>query len=60
MVALAAEHHGNGPVQRRDVIMVRQDPTVIIVRDRAGADLIPAEFALEQRDPRSGDRKSVV
>lgn len=38
VVALAAEHHGNGPAQRRDVIMVRRDPTVIIVRDRATAD----------------------
>ncbi len=38
VVALAAEHHGNGPAQQRDVIMVRQDPIVIIVRDRADGD----------------------
>lgn len=36
VAAVAMRHHGYGPTQHREVIMVRQDPVLIVVRDRAG------------------------
>ncbi|WP_152364752.1 heparinase II/III domain-containing protein [Microlunatus speluncae] len=45
VVALSAEHCGYGPVQQRDVIMTRQEPTVIMVRDRAEDDEATHRFS---------------